>query len=116
MSDRPVCSWMGASGKRYTYYVWARPPNIAPYQYGNYIYARLDLNGIWVPVFIGHGNLFLKTAEPHEKTDCINDKEATNVHIHLNTHKYRRMVEQFDIVTYNPKAYAPIGCNGRENR
>jgi len=53
MPNVPTCEWAGASGTRYTYFVYALPASFGPNQPGNYIYAKTDAAGKWVPVYIG---------------------------------------------------------------
>ena len=52
-----ICSWTGASGASYTYYIRSRGTKLAPNQMGNYIYAKRDSEGQWMPVYIGQGDL-----------------------------------------------------------
>jgi hypothetical protein len=48
MADR--CIWTGASGTKYTFYVYPRHPRITPGQMGNYIYAKIDQTSTWQPI------------------------------------------------------------------
>lgn len=57
-----ICSWIGASGTFYTYYVRPRGAKLAPNQLGNYIYAKKDSAGQWTPVYIGQGDLTAHSA------------------------------------------------------
>ena len=49
--------WTGASGASYTFYIQPRGSPLAPNQMGNYIYAKKESEGEWMPVYIGQGDL-----------------------------------------------------------
>jgi hypothetical protein len=48
MTTDPICSWTGASGMSYTYYIRPRGCALAPNQMGNYIYAKKNSEGQWI--------------------------------------------------------------------
>lgn len=111
MTDQ-TCDWVGASGKKYTYYIWPRHPKIDANQDGNYIYSKLNSDGKWVPVYIGQGDLSVRTTDDHHKTDCIDKKGATHIHMHKNAKKEDRLAEESDLLARYTNAKTPNGCNG----
>jgi len=112
-NETQTCDWPGASGKTYRYFVYQRHPSINQGQDGNYVYAKL-VNNQWVPVYFGEGDLSSRATSDHHKTDCIDRKGATHVHLHLNARKEDRRAEERDLLANYPQAYAPTGCNVKE--
>lgn len=110
----PSFVWVGASGRSYTYYIYTNPPNFNANQDGNYIYARQDQRGEWIPIYIGQGCLSERCCPAHHKARCIGQKGATHVHAHLNGVEQARLAEEDDLLAAHPEAYEPIGCNERE--
>jgi hypothetical protein len=113
VADHETCTWTGASGKNYTYYIWPRHPNIDAGQMGNYIYAKKNSEGRWVPVYIGQGDLSVRSTKDHHRTECIDKKGATHIHMHLNSREPDRLSEERDLLERYTNAYAPNGCNAR---
>jgi hypothetical protein len=111
MADNPTCTWTGASGTNYTYYIWPRHPNLQQGQDGNYIYAKKNAEGKWVPVYIGEGDLSVRCTNNHHQIECIDSKGATHVHLHLNSREADRKAEEADLLGRYTNAYAPHGCN-----
>ena len=114
MADHSTCTWTGASGKKYTYYIWPRNPDIKSGQMGNYIYAKKNANGYWVPVYIGQGDLSERCTKNHHRHQCINSKGATAVHLHTNGAERDRLTEERDLLANHSQAYVPTGCNVKE--
>ena len=85
MAEPGRCNWTGASGTKYTYFVYALPVNFNANQDGNYIYSRKNDKGQWLPVYIGQGDLADRISDNHHRADCIRKKGATHVQVHLNT-------------------------------
>jgi hypothetical protein len=114
MADHPTCTWTGASGTGYTYWIYPRHPDISGI--GNYIYALLNDQNQWVPVYIGQGDLSVRLTKNHHQIECINSKRAT--HVHARCHKVEneatRLAEERDLLGNYGQAYAPTGCNQRE--
>ncbi|MGA9137925.1 MAG: hypothetical protein WBZ39_08330 [Methylovirgula sp.] len=106
-----TCDWIGASGKSYTYYIWPRHPDLKPDQPGNYIYAKLNEKGLWVPVYVGQGDLAVRATEDHHRVECIDSKGATHVHLHLNAKEADRLAQEQDLLANYTNAYVPQGCN-----
>ena len=111
MADHATCTWNGASGKQYTYYIWPRHPNINAGELGNYIYSKKNNLGQWVPVYIGQGDLSVRCTKSHHQIQCIDRAGATNVHVHLNAREQDRIAEEQDLLRRYTNAYAPSGCN-----
>ena len=111
MANNETCTWIGASGKKYTYYIWPRHPNIKTGEVGNYIYTKKSSQGLWVPVYIGQGDLSVRCTTNHHQIECINNKGATNIHLHLNSREEYRLSEEKDLLLRYTNAYAPGGCN-----
>jgi hypothetical protein len=115
MAERQTCTWTGASGKKYVYTVYRRRPRVPPHQAGNFIYARMDKQRKWVPIFIGQGDLTQRAAIDRRYIACVDAKGATHVHVHVNFKKEDRIAEQEDLLKNFPEAYIPDGCNeGRQ--
>ena len=110
--DTPTCVWRGMSGRQYTFYVFQLPYAFNANQDGNYIFARLNEQQLWVPVYIGQGDL-ARRANPdtHERGMCIRQRGATHVHCHLNPLQADRLTEERDLLNRYTNAHAPYGCN-----
>lgn len=113
MSQLPTCTWVGASGAKYTYYIHSLPVNFRSNQDGNYIYSKQNVLGQWVPVYIGQGDLASRVSDAHHQADAIRRKGATHVHVHVNLDETARTFEESDLLGNYPGAYAPTGCNQR---
>ncbi len=91
MADK--CVWTGASGRKYSFSVYARHPRIIKGQMGGYIYA------------IG-----VRCTQSHQ-IECIDSKGATHVHLKLTADEYIRKSQERDLLAAYPQAYVPTGCN-----
>jgi len=105
--------WVGASGREYRYFVYALPYGFKGGQDGNYIFARQEPEGKWVPVYIGQGDLGDRVGN-HHRAECIRRKGATHVHARLNASEADRREEEGDLLAAHPEAYVPAGCNEKE--
>jgi len=110
MDTEKTCNWIGKSGKSYRYYIWSLPQSFSPNQDGNYIFAKL-VNNLWVPIYIGQGDLGSRIGPYHHKYNCIYSKGVTHVHVHLNTSRESREAEESDLLAYYTNAFYPHGCN-----
>lgn len=108
---RPTCAWRGASGREYMFEVFRLPVDIPSGHDGNYIYAKVNAEGSWVPVYIGQGDLGERSGPGHHKAACIRAKGATHFHCHLNPDELKRLAEERDLLAYHWEAYEPLGCN-----
>lgn len=106
------CVWVGASGIRYVYIIYQLPKKFMENQYGNYIYCRM-VEDVWIPVYIGHGNLGMMVGDKHHQIRSIRDKGATHVHIRYNEREKDRFREEIDLLGHYPQVYVPTGCNMR---
>ena len=107
----PTCGWQGASGEKYTYYIRELPVSLRTGQDGNYVYAKKNRDGRWIPVYIGEGDLKERSGPGHHQATCIREKGATHFHCHLNADAVARRVEEADLLRRFTNAYAPQGCN-----
>ena len=112
MSDHQTINWTGASGNQYMYHIWELPAHFNPKQDGNYIYSKLNERNLWVPIYIGQGDLKDRT-ENHHQAICIKRKGATHIHVHLNAKEKDRTAEETDLLANYTNAYQPSGCNER---
>lgn len=108
--ENQTCDWIGASGKKYTYYVHRLPMNFDPNQDGNYIFTKV-VDNKWVSIYIGQGDLADRVSLNHHQASCIQSKGATHVHAHLNSNKQSRLTEEDDLLANYTNAYKPNGCN-----
>jgi len=113
MADK--CVWTGASGTKYTFYVYPRHPRIIAGQMGNYIYAKIDQTSNWQPIYIGQGDISVRCTKSPYPIECINSKGATHVHLKVTRGpEIVRKYQERDLLATHPEAYAPTGCNQRE--
>jgi len=112
--SHPTCNWTGASGRKYTYHIWPRHPDVKADQIGNYIYAKKNQNDAWAPIYIGEGDLSVRSTKNHHQIECIDSKGATHIHMHLNAENEDRWAEESDLLARYTNAYAPTGCNIKE--
>jgi len=69
------------------------------------------VDGQWVPIYFGEGDLSVRSTKSHHQITCINSKGATHVHMHLNAAETARKAEEKDLLAAYPQAYSPTGCN-----
>ena len=111
MPSQETCQWTGRSGQKYLYYVYPRHPSINAGQDGNYVYAKKNVNGQWVPIYFGEGDLSKRASSDHHRVHCIDLKGATHVHVRLNPKKDDRRSEEQDLLANYTNALTPNGCN-----
>ena len=116
MVDHSTCTWTGASGKKYIYQIRTRHPQLTPNEPGNYIYAKRDQHGRWLPIYIGQGNLTQRAAVDAHSIACIDAKGATHVHLHVNYDQGDRLEEVKDLLANFSQAFVPDGCNQLKDR
>jgi hypothetical protein len=110
MTEPEKVEWAGASGKKYTYWVYALPANLSSRD-GNYIYPKIG-NGLWQPIYIGEGDLGQRTdIDQHHQSYCLKRKGVTHVHAHKNEKEADRLAEEKDLLRNYTQAYQPTGCN-----
>ena len=102
--ERETEAWRGASGTLYPYSIVKIGQQLDT-AYGNYIFTKLNAAGEWVAVYIGHGELSLRTdLDRHEMRDFLRRRGATHVHIHENSSLTDRMIERSDLLESHPEA------------
>jgi hypothetical protein len=114
MPDQLQCIWTGKSGTGYTYFIHPLPVNFDANQDGNYIYTKQNSQGLWVPIYIGQGDLRDRVSDNHHQAACIKKKGATHVHGRLNPKEKERIAEESDLLANYTNAYTPNGCNEKE--
>ena len=83
-------NWQGASGRLYTYLVYELPKGLDSTQNGNYIFTMV-VNGRWVPLHIGEGNLSSETNLARQTlSGWLIDMGATHVHARFLGHAHDR--------------------------
>jgi hypothetical protein len=100
--------WTGASGYGYIYHVFEIDADI-PARPGNFIYARLNQENTWIPVYMGQGDLATRPVPP-DLMPCIRAKGATHVHLRLNRRPEDRVAELDDLLLRYLNVFAPEGC------
>ncbi len=113
MNQNKKCTWVGASGKQYSFHVYSLPQSFESEQNGNYIFTKEEGN-VCPAIYIGQGDLGDRIGEAHHKWQCVQSKGATQVHVHLNPDEATRLAEEEDLLAGNPEAYAPTGCNEKQ--
>ena len=111
MAEHPTCTWVGASGTNYQYFVWKLPANFKEGQDGNYIFSKKNTEGKWVPTYIGEGDLGDRISDNHHQAACIKQKGTTHVHVHLKAKEEDRKTEESDLLSRYANSYKPNGCN-----
>jgi hypothetical protein len=110
MSDQ--VEWTGSSGRTYAFVVvpWPAPLDFGVVD-GNYICARQTVNGEWLPVYIGEGDLADPCDESHSRFQQLLKRGVTHLHCHINDDPAARRREAQDLLAEHTLALMPIGCN-----
>ncbi|MEO0293879.1 MAG: hypothetical protein ABIN61_06640 [candidate division WOR-3 bacterium] len=111
MNEGETYEWTGGSGQRYLYNVYSLPISFKIGEFGNYIFARKNTSGDWIPIYIGEGDLGRLISEEHPFYKCIKEKGATHIHIHINASEWARISEENDLLESHLNAFEPYGCN-----
>jgi len=100
--------WPGQSGKEYQYEIFPIETVFRPLP-GNYIYARQDEDGNWVPLYVAQTRDMHQRLEGHEKLQDSLEAGATHIHAHYTTTgQASRCSEERDLI----ERWAPP-CNAR---
>jgi hypothetical protein len=111
MSEPQQVQWTGASGTKYTYWVYSLPTNLNSEQDGNCIFTKFE-NSSWKPIYIRQGDRGTRTnIDNHHQSTCLRSKGATHLHAHKNAVERDRLSEVQDLHANYPQAYKPMGCN-----
>jgi len=104
--------WTGSSGRTYEFVVvpWPAPIDFGVVD-GNYICARQTVNGEWIPVYIGQGDLAEACAKTYPFFDELLNRDVTHLHCHINDDPASRRREARDLLAAHPLAFKPTGCN-----
>jgi hypothetical protein len=89
----------GESGAKYPYYVYERD---------------LRVPKLWVPLFVGQGDLSLLVSADRDLAARIEAKGATHVHLRVNSEALDREGEVADILKRYQNAFEPERCNVKE--
>jgi predicted GIY-YIG superfamily endonuclease len=81
-TEQQTCEWPGISGKKYSYYVCPFGASLKAAA-GNYIYAKLNDQNRWVPLYIGETDDLESRVTTHEKRECVRRNGVTHIHAHL---------------------------------
>jgi len=98
MTDAPSIDWPGKSGTKYRYRIYDINQTFKKSP-ANYIYAKKNGEGKWVPIYIGEtGDLSDRTTDAHHQEDCITRNGATHRHVHSSSsNKQTRLNEETDL-------------------
>lgn len=100
--------WIGATGKTYSYDSFKGGTNFTEYT-GNFIFARKTERG-WDAIFIYEGNI--EDVSNSQGLDCIDSKDFTHIHAHLNRNDKDRRYEYEDLLSAHSEALKVNGgCN-----
>ena len=114
MEQQETCYWTGFSGTNYKYFIYPLRTRFKPGQSGNYIYARQDASGLWVPSYIGEGELDESIGFRHPQWPCLRARKVTHVHVHLQRNPQSRFTEENDLLENYTQVWFPRGCRQRE--
>jgi hypothetical protein len=77
-------SWVGASGKHYPYHAYPITTSFRAMP-GNFIYAKRDEAGTWIPVYIAQTRDLHQRLEGHVLVETAREHGATHIHAHYDT-------------------------------
>jgi hypothetical protein len=94
----PYVLWTGQSGKHYQYEILPIDASFRALP-GNYIYARQEEDGTWVPIYIAQTRDLHQRLEGHVRTDDAIASGATHLHAHYDTAgQAARCSEEHDLI------------------
>lgn len=108
--NQHACSFRGASGADYSYYVFSLNFKPNDNRFYNYLFASLSAEGNWIPLFIGQGDLKQYLSDRVRLRD-VALTGATHVLAHVSPHEQQRRMEALDMLASHPQAHAFSGCN-----
>jgi hypothetical protein len=78
----PGVTWRGASGKEYAYWVYPIQSLLDDVP-GNFVCARLEDTGEWVPVYVGQTSRLRRCLRSAEERWCVRVGRATHIHVRI---------------------------------
>jgi hypothetical protein len=103
---------MGSSGRAFAYWIYELPGPADLSARGNFIFARIDEDGSWLPVFIGQGAIGALGIESPRLWRSILNKGATHVHFHRSGMSTARVTEVSDLLVRYRLAFVRVGDHG----
>lgn len=98
MSEAPTINWPGKSGMQYQYGIYLIGTSFKE-ALGNYIFAKKNQAGHWLPCYIGQTENLNDRLGNHEKEACAKRNGATHIHVHGNGNGERaRKAEEKDLI------------------
>jgi len=83
-ASAPAVDWTGQSGRHYQYKAYPITTPFRPLP-GNFIYAKRDANGQWIPVYIAQSRDLHQRLEGRVSVDSAIQHGATHVHAHYDS-------------------------------
>lgn len=102
--------WVGSSGKKYPYKVYALPQRFPRGRKGIFIYARITARHTWRPLYIGHGEVAMPFWGKPEVKRRVEESGATHIHVHYHTPLFQRRLEVQDLLERHYEVFT-AGCN-----
>lgn len=109
MQNNEAGVWTGKSGADYLYHAYPIPCAV-PRRFGGFIYAKRNDEGLWVPLYVGQGDLSVCCKDP-EVLACLQAKGATHIHMRINRVESDRVEEVEDLLARYSNAFEPQGCH-----
>ena len=97
------CYWRGEFGGTYLYEIYELPVSdvVDCSRSGNYIYAKRDAAGQWLPVYIGTDGFAACGLSQHPRREVIERGGATHFHFHAVGDELERDAEKDDILAFH---------------
>lgn len=106
MADEPTISWVGQSGTKYKYWMYAIGTTFSASP-ANYVFAKKTNDDTYRPIYIGETGDISERFDNHHKMPCIKRNGATHICTHDgNQTEVERRAEESDLIAN----YKPI-CN-----
>ncbi len=104
-----LVSWPGQSGKVYQYEVYSLDTSFQPLP-GNYIYAKQEEDGSWVPIYVAQTRDLHQRLEGHVRVDDAVANGATHLHAHYcSAGQAARCTEEHDLILrWQPVCNEPV--------
>src|SRR5689334_12125851 len=97
MPNENMCNWPGVSGRSYRYWFYPIGHPLQP-KPGNYIFAKVNQNNAWEPIYIGETDDLDTRVATHEKRERARLHGATHIHAHLSpSERSVRLDEETDL-------------------